>query len=108
MKDCKNLNDFDIFVEQKNQLLIIDFWRPTCGPCRMLSPVLENISMVRPDIKGLKINTEEFEKLALDFQVNVVPTVFFIYNKKVVGKFVGFNSQEDIEDYIKDIEKSLK
>lgn len=108
MIDCKDLDQFDQFVAQKDRLLILDFYRPDCGPCKMLSPVLENICMVRPDIQGLKLNLYQFSDLAYQFHVEVVPTVYFVYNQAVVGKFVGYNSEDNILDYIQEIQQTLK
>lgn len=69
--------------------VLMDFWAPWCGPCRMVGPVVEEIAAERADIKVCKVNVDEQPELAGQFGVMSIPTLVVIKNGKIVRQAVG-------------------
>lgn len=69
---------------QGNNMVIIDFWAPWCGPCRRFAPVFEAISEKNKDIVFAKINTEEETELAANFQIRSIPTLMIIKDGDII------------------------
>ena len=76
--------------------VLLDFWAPWCGPCRMVSPIVDEIAGERTDIKVGKINVDEQPELAQDFSVMSIPTLVVMKNGKVTNKSVGARPKADI------------
>lgn len=82
-------NNFREEVIQSDQPVLLDFWAPWCGGCRMVGPVIDEIAEERPDIKVCKINVDDNRDLALEFQIMSIPTLMVIKNGEVVNQAVG-------------------
>lgn len=80
--------------------VLVDFFATWCGPCRMLSPVLEEISSDRAGIKVVKIDVDECPSLARNFGVMSVPTLYLFKDGKEVSKKSGFMPKEELLDWI--------
>ncbi|MGB3863565.1 MAG: thioredoxin [Candidatus Aminicenantaceae bacterium] len=88
----------------KNEVLnsdipvVVDFWAPWCGPCRMVAPVLEEISQkMNGKIKFVKLNTDENQKTAMDYQIMAIPSLLIFKDGQEVDRIVGFVPQEQLE-----------
>lgn len=84
-------------VVNSSKTVLLDFWAGWCGPCTMLSPVIDEIAEDRTDIKVGKVNVDEEPELSSAFQVMSIPTVIVLKNGNVTGKSIGVRPREDIE-----------
>ncbi len=89
-------NNFNQEVVNSDKPILLDFWAPWCGPCRMVVPIVEEIARERSDIKVGKINIDEEEELASVFQVMSIPTLMVIKNGKITNMAVGARSKKQI------------
>ncbi len=89
-------------VMNSNKKVLLDFWAPWCGPCRMLAPVLEDVEKETSDIVIGKINVDEEGELSAAFNVMSIPTMVYFKEGKVVSNFVGYRSKDDIKKMIND------
>ena len=90
-------NNFREEVINSDRPVLIDFWAPWCGPCRMVVPIVEQIAEDREDIKVVKINVDQEPELAGQFRVMSIPTLMVFKNGVVVNQAVGARSREAIE-----------
>ena len=88
--------NFDKEVLQSSVLVLLDFWASWCGPCRMLSPVVEEISNEHSNIKVGKINVDEQSELAQKFGIMSIPTLMVFKNGKNIDTRVGVRPKSDI------------
>lgn len=89
-------NNFQKEVINSDKKVLLDFWAPWCGPCRMVAPIVEEISDERPDIKVGKINVDEEVELASQFGIMSIPTLVVIEKGKIVNRAMGARPKEAI------------
>ena len=81
--------NFEEEVIKSQKTVLVDFFAPWCGPCRMLSPIVDEIAEERTDIKVCKVNTDEQEELAMRFGIMSIPTLIVFKNGEPVRKTMG-------------------
>ena len=91
-----------------DKLVIVDFWAPWCGPCRMLSPVLEKVSHEYQELTVLKMNVDENPDIPSQIGVRALPTLVAFLNGSVIGHEVGALSQEKLRSWMQDLLKKAK
>ena len=89
-------NTFENEVIRSDKKVLLDFWAPWCGPCRMVVPLVEEIAVERPDIKVGKINVDENPELASRFGIMSIPTLLVMENGQIVNKAMGARPKKAI------------
>ena len=88
--------NFENEVIKADKPVLIDFWASWCGPCRMVSPIIDEIAAERTDIKVGKVNVDEQQELATQFSIMSIPTIVVVKDGKVANQSVGARPKEDI------------
>ena len=88
--------NFETEVLKSEQPVLVDFWAAWCMPCKMLSPILDEVAAERPDIKIGKINVDDEGELSIRHGVMSIPTLIVFKNGEIVNKSIGLVSKEDI------------
>jgi len=84
-----NKNNFLQEVVNSDKPVLLDFWAPWCGPCRMVGPILDEIAAERSDVKVVKINVDEEQELAMQFRVQSIPLLVVMKEGQVVNQALG-------------------
>ncbi|MBE6151315.1 MAG: thioredoxin [Firmicutes bacterium] len=93
-----NKENFDKEIKTDG-IVIVDFFATWCGPCQMLSPILEELSTT---YKVCKVNVDENQELAREYGIMSIPTVFIYKDGKQTNKFIGYKTKEEIEKLLKE------
>ena len=96
-----NNQNFEEIVLKSEKLVVVDFFATWCGPCQMLSPVLEELSKEITEATIIKVDVDEAPELAEKYGVYSIPNVVMIKDGKEVDRFVGFSSKAAVEQNIK-------
>ena len=91
-----NKNNFDQEILNSDKPVLLDFWSSWCGPCRMVSPIVDEIAAERSDIKVGKINVDEQPELAAQFGVMSIPTLVVMKSGRIVNQAVGARPKAQI------------
>ena len=89
-------DNFESEVLKSEKPVLLDFWADWCGPCRMVSPLIDEIAREHPEIKVGKVNVDEQPALASAFQVASIPTLFVLKEGKTVSRATGVRPKGDI------------
>lgn len=89
-------DNFQELVLNRDREVLLDFWAPWCGPCRMVGPIVDEIAEERKDVLVGKVNVDEEMALASQFQVMSIPTLVVLRNGQVVNRVVGARPKDAI------------
>ncbi len=88
--------NFEKEILQSEKPVLLDFWASWCGPCRLVSPIVDEIAEERSDVKVGKVNVDEQQELAAAFKVMSIPTLVVIKDGKIINQSVGARPKEQI------------
>lgn len=94
-----NQEDFSDKISKASPVLV-DFWAAWCGPCHMLSPVVEELSQDHPEITFAKVNVDEAPELAQQYHISAIPTLLLFRDGKLVDSSVGVKSKAELESFL--------
>ena len=90
-------NNFQAEVLESDKPVLVDFWAPWCGPCRVVAPVLEEIAAERDDLRIVKLNVDENQQTATTFEVLSIPTLILFRGGQVAKKVIGAYPKKKLE-----------
>ena len=96
--------DFDNTVHNSDVPVLVDFWAPWCGPCKMIAPIIEEIAEEYADkAKICKLDTDEARDSAMEFGISAIPTIILFKDGQVQKKWVGLTSKKDLAEAIDEL-----
>lgn len=98
IKKLQNINEFN--DEISKDYIVVDFYADWCGPCNMLSPILDDVATTN-NIEVLKVNIDEFGELAMKYGVMVIPTIMIFKKGSVLKSNTGVLSKSELEEFLK-------
>ena len=96
-----NAKDFEQEVLEAKETVLVDFWAPWCGPCRMQAPILEKFAEGNPAIKVVKVNVDDNQELAMEHNISSIPSLLVFKNGEAVNFAVGLQSKSALENLVK-------
>jgi thioredoxin 1 len=95
-------------INESSGVAVVDFWAEWCGPCKMIAPIIEEIAKeFEGKVKVCKVNVDENQKLASEFNIMAIPTIVFFKNGKPVERSVGFQSKQNLIKKINQLLETL-
>lgn len=95
-----NRDNFDEEVLNFDGRVLVDFWAEWCGPCMMLSPLVDEVSDELDDVKFCKVNCDEARDLALEYGIMTIPNLLLFENGELINQSLGYIEKQDIIDFV--------
>lgn len=95
-----NRDNFDEEVLNFDGRVLVDFWAEWCGPCMMLSPLVDEVSDELDDVKFCKVNCDEARDLALEYGIMTIPNLLLFENGELINQSVGYIEKQNIIDFV--------
>ncbi len=92
-------SSFDALIENEKKAVLIDFYAPWCGPCKMIAPLVDEIAKERDDLKVVKINADEAQELMVKFGIRGIPTLLLFNQGELVASKVGAVSLGQLREF---------
>ncbi|MDE5779451.1 MAG: thioredoxin [Lachnospiraceae bacterium] len=89
--------NFEQEILKEDRMVLVDFWAEWCMPCKMLSPIVDQIADEMPEIKVCKVNIDEQPSLAAEYKVMSIPTLIMFKDGKQVNQSIGVQAKDDIK-----------
>ena len=97
----KHINDRDEFnAAIKEGVVLVDFFATWCGPCKMLSPVIEQVEREKPELKVVKVDVDELPSIAAEYGIQAIPTLFLLKDGKKVDQRLGYLNKNQLTDFV--------
>ena len=97
----KEINQGEFAEAIKNNKVLVDCYAPWCGPCKMISPIIDSISDEISNINFYKLNIDNAGDIAEEYGIMSIPTLLIFENGKLANKVIGFQSKEQLEELLK-------
>ncbi len=97
----KNITEQDFNKEIKEGKVLVDCYAEWCGPCKMLSPIVDELSEELTDVKFFKLNVDDNQELAQEYQIMSIPTLLIYEEGKLVNTSVGLKSKDELKELLK-------
>lgn len=96
----KELDNENFYEEIKNKLVLVDFYATWCGPCKMMHPIIEEISKQYSTLNIIKVDVDKHEDIAREYGIMSIPTLILFQDGNMIEKNIGFISKETLEQWI--------
>lgn len=98
MKIINSVAEFDEIIKEGK--VLVDFFAVWCGPCKMIAPVLEEISEERDDVKIVKVDVDQVPELARRYGIMSIPTLYLFVNGQITSKTMGYQDKDSLNEFI--------